>query len=280
MIYVDLSKLKLPDDVKKELEEATLQLSRASETDRKKLIGQPKWSLAKPCLAAILGKDNNPSDYKCWYCETKDLRFDYHVDHFRPKGRVKNKGSAKEPGYWWLAFDYTNFRLSCGYCNTPHKGDDGQTRGKWDQFPLKKGSARALGPEPDYYLDEDVPLLLDPTKRSDPGLLSFDDEGLARPLYDDGFANLKARTSIDILNLNEVRIVEARRQLSLRCKQLVEDGNREFIRFNHSGSPIAGKAFTRICESISELVVPSSEFSAMARYCFQSTGQPWVQACL
>jgi hypothetical protein len=54
--------------------------------------------------------------YKCWYCETPLTRDDLVIDHYRPKGRVLEE-SADNEEYWWLAFRFSNFRLSCKYCN-------------------------------------------------------------------------------------------------------------------------------------------------------------------
>jgi len=277
VIYVPLSELRLPDDLRQALENASEELRKLPEEDREAFLeaNSGLWRRTKPCLAQINGRHEN--DYKCWYCETRDVRFDYHVDHFRPKSRVKNKGHPPEPGYWWLAFDCTNYRLSCAYCNSPHRGEDCETRGKWDQFPLKEGSRRAL--EPTDNLDEEIPLLIDPTNPVDPSLLSFADDGRVYPLHGEGFAHQKAKMTIDILNLNDVRIVEARKQLSLRCRQLVDHGNREFVRFK-DGSPVAKQLFDSLCEQIVVLASRTSEFSAMARYCLSGTGQGWVLALL
>lgn len=60
-------------------------------------------------LIALIGE-------KCWYCETRFVRSPYHVDHCRPKSVVV--GEAERRGYWWLAYDPANYRLSCHHCNS------------------------------------------------------------------------------------------------------------------------------------------------------------------
>src|SRR3954447_3584099 len=72
---------------------------------------------------------------RCWYCDMRQVRSDMPVDHFRPKGRVAEEKS--HPGYWWLAFDWKNFRYSCTFCNSRRVDvDSGSEGGKQDHFPL------------------------------------------------------------------------------------------------------------------------------------------------
>jgi uncharacterized protein (TIGR02646 family) len=279
MIFVDISDLHLPIRLKRKLDVAFEKMAKMSPEERTTFIKRNSslWNRVKPYLTVISGR--HQTDYKCWYCETKDIRSDYHVDHFRPKNRVKNKGCSPEAGYWWLAFDHTNYRLACSYCNSLHSDDESETRGKADQFPLEEGSIRASNPSDN--LDDERYLLLDPTKPGDPGLLSFAEDGRIYSRYPKGtFACKKAEVSIEILNLNDVRIEEARKLLWRYCLRKVDQGTKEFARFVQNGSIAAKKSFDDICLEIIEMVAPHSEFSAMARYCFRGTGQDWVLALL
>src|SRR5690242_11153758 len=45
---------------------------------------------------------------KCWYCEARTDRMLGDMDHYRPKGEVAE--DSAHPGYWWLAYDWRNFR--------------------------------------------------------------------------------------------------------------------------------------------------------------------------
>ena len=50
---------------------------------------------------------------KCAYCETPTDVVDYgDVEHFRPKSK-----------YWWLAYCYENYLVSCAICNQKFKSD-------------------------------------------------------------------------------------------------------------------------------------------------------------
>lgn len=83
---------------------------------------------------------------KCGYCETYVAGTqDGDVEHFAPKQGVHDvdaraRGIEAEPGiarlragsrktiprsgtgYWWLAYDWTNFLLACRVCNAKYKG--------------------------------------------------------------------------------------------------------------------------------------------------------------
>ena len=75
---------------------------------------------------------------KCWYSEAPDAVSDWHVDHFRPKKRALDEDKTEHDGYHWLAFDWKNYRIAGSYSNSPHKDEQGLTRGKWDYFPTRR----------------------------------------------------------------------------------------------------------------------------------------------
>lgn len=69
---------------------------------------------------------------KCAYCETLEQVKRNDVEHFRPAGRALRTKGVADPGYWWLAYTWTNLLFSCRNCN--------QAGGKLDWFPLEEGS--------------------------------------------------------------------------------------------------------------------------------------------
>lgn len=74
---------------------------------------------------------------KCCYCEAKFLANGFgDVEHFRPKAGVRQqpKGTLEKPGYYWLAYEWSNLFLSCEICNQRYKGN-------W--FPLLNPARRA-----------------------------------------------------------------------------------------------------------------------------------------
>src|SRR6266511_3690577 len=87
---------------------------------------------AKSVKNALLRAQHN----KCCYCESKFRHTSYGaVEHYRPKGSVKQAPGLKEeyPGYYWLAYDWNNLLVSCERCNTSHKGN---------LFPLMDNNTR------------------------------------------------------------------------------------------------------------------------------------------
>jgi uncharacterized protein (TIGR02646 family) len=60
---------------------------------------------------------------KCCYSEAKLVLDQPHVEHFRPKGRVQpdEKERYIYPGYYWLAYDWSNLLLSKPVPNTSYK---------------------------------------------------------------------------------------------------------------------------------------------------------------
>jgi hypothetical protein len=116
---------------------------------------------------------------KCWYSEVKLDGADPNVDHFRPKGQVRevdgdlqNTGTVSD-GYWWLAFEFANYRLAAMHANQ-RRVDEDTHGGKWDYFPIR-GNRTPEG-TPIGQIIEDV-LALDPCCATDVGLLAFDPDG-------------------------------------------------------------------------------------------------------
>ena len=107
---------------------------------------------AKSVKSALLKAQHK----KCCYCESKFSSTSYGaVEHFRPKGGVKQKQgqSQQYPGYYWLAYDWDNLLVSCERCNSSHKGN---------LFPLAVQKRRARSHHDD--VTEERPLFLDPAQ--------------------------------------------------------------------------------------------------------------------
>ncbi len=88
----------------------------------------------------------------CGYC-ARDLpgndRGD--VDHFRPKGNVVD--APTHGGYWWLAYTFTNYVLSCSICNRTLKRD---------HFPLIRPGSKHYGFAQRSKLSREARALFDP----------------------------------------------------------------------------------------------------------------------
>ncbi|UZJ60892.1 HNH endonuclease [Pseudomonas sp. KU26590] len=155
---------------------------------------------------------------KCWYCEAEDIRADMPVDHFRPKNKVEN--DKEHDGYWWLAFNWENYRCACTFCNSRRNFELTQG-GKACKFPLVNPEKRAYSPEQPW--QEEQPDFLDPFDPDDWKLLWFDGDGRPEAKPE---ANLeeqrKVSNSIDIFHLHETRINRARNRIRIEIEKQIK----------------------------------------------------------
>lgn len=95
---------------------------------------------------------------KCCYCEG---RFDAHyggdVEHYRPKGAIGAGKSKILPGYYWLAYLWSNLFYACADCNQYRKRAD---------FPIADDTQRVRNHHGNIALES--PLILDPAGPRDP----------------------------------------------------------------------------------------------------------------
>ena len=114
------------------------------------------------------------------------------VEHFRPKGQVAEDDTP--PGYYWLAYEWSNLLFACQKCNQ---------RFKKTQFPLRDPSKRARSHHDDLSLEE--PLLIHPVEEDPEQHVGFyKQEAIS---LDD---NLRGRKTIDVLGLNREKLLEER----------------------------------------------------------------------
>lgn len=106
-------------------------------------------------------------NYKCCFCESKIGHISYgDVEHFRPKaGWVQNNEKINKPGYYWLAYDWSNLLLSCQICNQRYKKN---------LFPLLPKSTRALSHTDDLTLER--PVFIIPIFEEVENLIVFSEE--------------------------------------------------------------------------------------------------------
>jgi len=152
---------------------------------------------------------------KCAYCETVyGAGYDGDVEHFRPKGRIKEK-NPPTPGYYWLANDWDNLLLSCQHCNQRRRhilyGDDKlEGYGKLDQFPLAPGTKRVVKPG-DISSEEGGRLLINPCKDDPRQHLAYEDkEAVIVPLTP------KGENSVKVYVLQRPILVQERKKQMLR----------------------------------------------------------------
>jgi hypothetical protein len=271
MRFIDLEKIKpTVRDKIKALEEARDAVLAEPDPDRRAALiirFRPRWTALRDAFAAC-------SHDKCWYIECKNLGTDDDVDHFRPKLGVKE--DPGHPGYYWLAFDWTNLRLSCHRANRLRTNPEtGETGGKAEHFPLIDARTRARSPNDDLSLE--VPALLDPTKPSDVALLSFKPNGevdLSPQFKGEPVLEAKFEASRLILHFNWPKFSDARVMLYNQIERLIDRGDREAPK-NYSGLPAAGAAFIDACRDLCTTMAERAEYSAAARVYVESFRHIW-----
>lgn len=215
------------------------------------------WAELRPMLKAL-------SHGKCWYTEAPQQGTDVDVDHFRPKRRVAELagGNNPHPGYWWLAFDPSNYRYSCIVANRRRRDlSTGRVGGKADAFPIQDEAQRANSPDADY--DAEKPLLIDPCVDSDTRLIAYKADGEAMPRFpiSETYKHAKANKSIDLYSINHSDFVKARLELLNQLERLCSDARRYFRRLE-DGDADHERGYRRAIAELSRLRSSTQPFSA------------------
>src|SRR5713226_2039809 len=187
--------------------------SHLSSSRRSTTISQPSgWQVPnKSCLYKTRGGS------KCCYCERTLPKPELEVEHFRPRRGVRqlpDQPTHDYPGYYWLAYAWTNLLLACRTCNG----------NKSNRFPLRNPTKRARSHQDD--LAKERPLFVDPTAMNPRRHISFEDEvpkGRTRV----------GKTTIDNIGLNgaflggktrqRLRMIDAYRDVVLAAKEYPGD---------------------------------------------------------
>ena len=261
MRYIDIDKLEVGAPWLEKARQATELLRHASPADRQSLLKDKEnariWGDLKSELLKL-------SSGKCWYCETKEIRSDNAVDHYRPKGNVRGVLPPHE-GYWWLAFDWRNYRFTCAFCNSARRSPttDG---GKQDFFPLWDEERRARSESDD--LDSELPLLLDPTKVRDIGLLAFSDDGGVGPAMSESRKRefRSADESIRRYHLHHPFLVERRMSLLRQVSKWIDQADKQLDRYARTDDPIAYNEAENRINDIRRAAAQEAEYSAAVRH--------------
>lgn len=262
MIYINLEGktppaewLKKANKVTDALEAATTQKERDEIIDANAKV----WGELKQWLL-------DRSFGKCWFSEAKDCFTHWDVEHFRPKKNAKSLDGIKRAGYWWLAFDWRNFRI-CGKVGNVKKGTF---------FPLKTGSAAASSANRNT--DDEIYYLLDPTKRQDPLLLSFREDGGACPREDlKGWNLQRAEYSIKRLKLDEHQpLRDARKEVWQECRRRINKCAKILMDLDENPSAAKRQAAEDELGEIKSMTEPQRPLSAVARECLRLSALPWA----
>ena len=149
----------------------------------------------------------------CAYCTGQLTQSDRgDVEHFRPKSE-----------YWWLAYKFENYVLSCARCNRVRKGK---------KFPLAVGET-ALAYRDGRPLDDEKRLLLDPSLDQVEQLITLKltkKVWRLKPAQSEGHDHPQAKETIRFFGLD-------REQLPVERHQAIADATDEAQRIRvHGGS--------------------------------------------
>lgn len=230
--------------------------------DRDKIIDDNSavWAELKPWLLEF-------SVGKCWFSEARDSFSHYDIEHYRPKKTAKSLDGTERDGYWWLAFDWRNFRI-CGNVGNRKKGGF---------FPLRAGTHQATAT--DRNIDDEFPYLLDPTRLEDTVLLSFDENGDVSALPDlDPWSAARVGESITRYKLREHEpLMEARRDIWSKCAREVNRCQNLMEEMAQSPTATKKQAVRDQMLRLREMVKFEAEFSTTACECLRSRPQQWAQ---
>src|SRR6185295_1123371 len=179
---------------------------------------------------------------KCCFCEAKITHISYgDVEHFRPKAgyRQDPDDDLARPGYYWLAYDWSNLYLSCQLCNQRHKKNT---------FPLRNPHLRCRNHLGDLTPEE--PLFIDPGASNPEDHIEFAAE---QPMARNG--SLQGLETIKALGLLREPLRESRHDKYVQLSTLRD------VALLYSDEPLGKRARSVLDRAVSD----DAEYASMAR---------------
>jgi len=215
------------------------------------------WGKLKDWLRAL-------SHGKCWFSDTKDKFSHYDVEHFRPKSEAKEIDKTVRDGYWWLAFEYTNYRI-CGNVGNRQKGG-------W--FPLRE---KSLCSTFDCQCEEsETRYFIDPTDPEDVNLIAFNEEGDVVAAPGSGQWEVeRVEESRKRLKLNEHDdLPEERRKVWQKMSRHIESYLTAKSKINSARNPAIETKLREHVREIKQMLKPDVELSSVATWCLLLRNEP------
>lgn len=191
---------------------------------------------------------------KCGYCDARSAPLD--VEHYRPKGSVRQaRGEAEQrPGYYWLAYEWSNLLLACVLCNQPREDTASMPTGKGSLFPLFQPAQRARSHHDS--LAQERPQLLHP-------YVDDFDEHIAYRQYMPLAKTERGQATIEVLRL------QGKDHLTLRAErwQIVEKSLQRL-----SEGVLPPEHQQELLEELWSFAAPTQPYSAMVRSALRERG--------
>lgn len=188
--------------------------------------------------------------HKCAFCEAKITHVQHgDVEHFRPKAGSKQATDdvMHRPGYYWLAYEWSNLLLSCQLCNQRHKRN---------LFPLDDPAQRAMSHLAD--IGQEQPVFIDPSSEDPQAFIAFHGAD-PTPVANSG----RGRQTIDALGLARPELREQR----LQKLELLQTFRRimEVAQQQRLPSPELLVEIERTGEMLRNCTDDDAEYASMAR---------------
>lgn len=273
MTFVDRNRIILSQEWKDNSAKLTASLCAKKAAERSATIAAGRKSTwahedLKNALRAVVGN-------KCWYSETPIVGADADVDHFRPKGRVRDvdvdngfERNGEVDGYWWLAFEWENYRLSCQHANQ-RRTDIETAGGKSDFFPVDGVRAGySNGSSSAKIVEKYLPL--DPCSATDVALIRFSTEGKA--ISKPGASlevERRVRVSTWLYHLDKKETSDARMEKIRLAERLVNDLERDYALLSEGNLASKGPVDSSVA-NLKEMMADSAPFR-LAVHCLVAT---------
>lgn len=268
MIYIDLLGNPPLQELIDEGEQLTKELFTLPPDERAKFIDDHSdfWGKLKPYYSEL-------SHGKCWYTEAKDISSAYHMDHFRPKKKTialtrdcNIPTTNNNEAYWWLAFDWTNYRFAASVPNSS----------KNSYFPLKLGTGAAKNKEE---VDDEWKGLLDPTDEYDVSLIAYGTDGKVYPACADmnSWDALRVMLSVRVYNLNYISLIDARKEIQQVCKAKIEFIKKAQRDYAETRSTTYRDLLKKYVSELRAMTKPTSELSAVARNYIRNDPEEFIR---
>lgn len=241
---------------------ATVELCRAYDADPE---GFQSGANSHSFVKAIYGHDSIKAALKasqhdkCCFCESKVTHVaSGDVEHFRPKAawRQNARSPLVRPGYYWLAYEWSNLLFCCEECNR---------RAKKNCFPLMNSKKRALCHSD--AVSTERPLLIHPAEVDPEKYISFRQE-YAYPVKN----SRKGAETIKLLQLNDRESLVERRRDYLRDLETLKEAHTVLASLISKDISTGAVPDPNIASMVDELVDlledkmhPTSEYSALAK---------------